>query len=98
MKRPLLAALVYTLACASQPPPPAPVATSAPTEPPAAPVATPSVARPAYPASRVQTIQDVLHGITVAEFRGNRICSIRQHWDELSVFDQLGLLRDGNLR
>jgi ketosteroid isomerase-like protein len=39
-----------------------------------------------------------LHGITVAEFRGDRICSLRQYWDELSVFDQLGLLRDGALR
>jgi ketosteroid isomerase-like protein len=39
-----------------------------------------------------------LHGITVAEFRGDRICSLRQYWDELSVFDQLGLLRDGDLR
>ena len=39
-----------------------------------------------------------LHGVTVAEFRGDRICSIRQYWDELSVFDQLGLLRDGAAR
>jgi ketosteroid isomerase-like protein len=36
-----------------------------------------------------------LHGITVAEFRGDRICSFRQYWDELSVFEQLGLLPDG---
>jgi hypothetical protein len=27
-----------------------------------------------------------------AEFRGDRICSLRQYWDELTVFDQLGLL------
>ena len=27
---------------------------------------------------------------SVAEFRGDRICSLRQYWDELSVFDQLG--------
>jgi len=33
-----------------------------------------------------------LHGITVAEFRSDRICSLRQYWDELDVFDQLGLL------
>lgn len=33
-----------------------------------------------------------LNGITVAEFRGDRICSLRQYWDELTVFDQLGLL------
>ena len=37
-----------------------------------------------------------LHGITVAEFRGDRICSLRQYWDELAVFEQLGLLADGN--
>jgi SnoaL-like polyketide cyclase len=43
-------------------------------------------------------VRVTLHGITVAEFRGDRICSIRQYWDELSVFDQLGLLRDGDLR
>jgi ketosteroid isomerase-like protein len=30
-----------------------------------------------------------LHGVTVAEFRGDRICSLRQYWDELSVFEQL---------
>ena len=34
-------------------------------------------------------------GVTVAEFRGDRICSLRQYWDELSVFEQLGLLHDG---
>ena len=36
-----------------------------------------------------------LYGITVAEFRGDRICSLRQYWDELSLFDQLGLRPDG---
>jgi ketosteroid isomerase-like protein len=35
-----------------------------------------------------------LHGVTVAEFRGDRICSLRQYWDEFSVFDELGLLPD----
>jgi ketosteroid isomerase-like protein len=30
-----------------------------------------------------------LHGVTVAEFRDGRICSLRQYWDELSVFEQL---------
>ena len=44
------------------------------------------------------SVRVTLHGITVAEFRGDRICSFRQYWDELSVFDQLGLLRDGDLR
>jgi ketosteroid isomerase-like protein len=35
-----------------------------------------------------------LHGATVAEFRGDQICSLRQYWDELTVFEQLGLLHD----
>jgi ketosteroid isomerase-like protein len=43
-------------------------------------------------------VRVTLHGITVAELRGDRICALRQYWDELSVFDQLGLLRDGALR
>ena len=33
-----------------------------------------------------------LHGVTVAEFHGDRICSLRQYWDELAVLEQLGLL------
>jgi predicted ester cyclase len=33
-----------------------------------------------------------LYGITVAEFRGSRICSLRQYFDRLSVLEQLGLL------
>jgi ketosteroid isomerase-like protein len=37
-----------------------------------------------------------LNGVTVAEFRGDRICAFRQYWDELSVFEQLGLLDDGD--
>jgi ketosteroid isomerase-like protein len=43
-------------------------------------------------------VRVTLNGITVAEFRGDRICSLRQYWDELSVFDQLGLLREGVVR
>jgi ketosteroid isomerase-like protein len=35
-----------------------------------------------------------LNGATVAEFRGDRICSLRQYWDELAVFEQIGLLPD----
>jgi hypothetical protein len=35
-----------------------------------------------------------LNGVTVAEFRGEQICSLRQYWDELAVFEQLGLLDD----
>jgi ketosteroid isomerase-like protein len=37
-------------------------------------------------------LQVSLNGVTVAEFRGERICSLRQYWDELAVFEQLGLL------
>jgi ketosteroid isomerase-like protein len=33
-----------------------------------------------------------VNGVTIAEFRGDRICSLRQYWDELAVFEQLGLL------
>ena len=33
-----------------------------------------------------------IHGVTVAEFRGDRVCSLRQYWDELAVLEQLGLL------
>ena len=32
------------------------------------------------------------HGITVAEFFDDRICSLRQYWDELTVLEQLGAL------
>ena len=35
-----------------------------------------------------------VHGATVAEFRGDRICSLRQYWDELGVFEQIGLMPD----
>jgi ketosteroid isomerase-like protein len=35
-----------------------------------------------------------LNGATVAEFRGDRICSLRQYWDELAVFEQIGLMPD----
>ena len=34
-----------------------------------------------------------LHGVTIAEFLGERICSVRQYWDEHTVLEQLGLLR-----
>ena len=33
-----------------------------------------------------------LHGVTVAEFDGDKICSLRQYWDEFSVLEQLGAL------
>ncbi len=37
-------------------------------------------------------IRVTIHGVTVAEFEGERICSLRQYWDEMSVLEQLGLL------
>ena len=37
-----------------------------------------------------------LNGATVAEFRDDRICSLRQYWDEFAVLEQLGMIsRDG---
>ena len=33
-----------------------------------------------------------VNGATIAEFRGEQICSLRQYWDELAVYEQLGLL------
>jgi SnoaL-like polyketide cyclase len=37
-------------------------------------------------------IRVTLHGATVAEFEGDRICSLRQYWDEFGVLEQLGVL------
>jgi ketosteroid isomerase-like protein len=31
----------------------------------------------------------VIHGATVAEFRGDRICSLRQYWDELPALEEI---------
>jgi ketosteroid isomerase-like protein len=33
-----------------------------------------------------------LNGVTIAEFLGDRICSLRQYWDEFAVLEQLGVL------
>ena len=33
-----------------------------------------------------------LHGVTVAEFAGERICSLRQYWDEMEILEQLGVV------
>jgi len=33
-----------------------------------------------------------VHGTTIAEFDGDRICSLRQYWDEFAVLEQLGVL------
>ena len=38
-------------------------------------------------------VRITINGSTVAEFQGERICSLRQYWDEFAVFEQLGLLR-----
>jgi hypothetical protein len=35
-----------------------------------------------------------VNGATVAEFEGDRICSLRQYWDEFGVLEQLGVLAD----
>ena len=35
-------------------------------------------------------IRVTVHGATVAEFLGDRICSLRQYWNELDVLEQLG--------
>jgi ketosteroid isomerase-like protein len=35
-----------------------------------------------------------INGVTIAEFRGDRICSFRQYWDEFAVLEQLGVLSD----
>jgi ketosteroid isomerase-like protein len=37
-------------------------------------------------------IRVTLHGVTIAEFLGDRICSVRQYWDEFTVLEQLGIL------
>jgi ketosteroid isomerase-like protein len=36
-----------------------------------------------------------INGVSIAEFRGDRICALRQYWDEIAVFEQLGLLDRG---
>ena len=41
-------------------------------------------------------VRVAVHGVTVAEFDGDRICSVRQYWDENAVFDQLGVLAAGS--
>ena len=36
-------------------------------------------------------IRVTLHGVTIAEFLDERICSLRQYWDEHTVLEQLGV-------
>ena len=33
-----------------------------------------------------------VHGVTIAEFLDQRICSLRQYWDEHTVLEQLGVV------
>jgi ketosteroid isomerase-like protein len=35
-------------------------------------------------------VRVTVHGVTVAEFEGDRICAVRQYWDEFAALDQLG--------
>jgi ketosteroid isomerase-like protein len=35
-----------------------------------------------------------VRGVTVAEFRDDRICALRQYWDEFTVPEQLGVIGD----
>jgi hypothetical protein len=37
-------------------------------------------------------IRVTLHGVTIAEFLGEKICSVRQYWDEHTMLEQLGVL------
>jgi ketosteroid isomerase-like protein len=39
-----------------------------------------------------------VHGATVAEFRGEQICALRQYWDEFAVLEQLGVLQEPTVR
>jgi hypothetical protein len=41
-------------------------------------------------------VRVTLHGATVAEYRGDLICSLRQYWDELTMAEQLGLVDRGD--
>jgi len=44
-----------------------------------------SIPARAQPGDRV-----TVHGVTIAEFQGDRICSLRQYWDELAVAEVIG--------
>jgi hypothetical protein len=41
-------------------------------------------------------LEVIVHGVTVAEFRDDRICSLRQYWNEFTVLEQLGVLTDSD--
>ncbi len=51
-----------------------------------------------YPVSESRMIPPTgkritLHGVSVADFDGNRIRSFRHYWDEIELLDALGLLQ-----
>ena len=33
-----------------------------------------------------------INGVTIAEFEGDRICALRQYWDEQAILEQLGVV------
>jgi ketosteroid isomerase-like protein len=37
-------------------------------------------------------IRVALHGVTIAEFLDERICALRQYWDEQAILEQLGVV------
>jgi SnoaL-like polyketide cyclase len=39
-------------------------------------------------------VRVTVHGVTVAEFDGDRIRSFRQYWDAAELLEQIGLLRE----
>lgn len=39
-----------------------------------------------------------LHGVTIAEFADDRICSLRQYWDEMEILEQLGVVNRHEVR
>ena len=41
-------------------------------------------------------LEIMVHGASVAEFRDDRICSLRQYWNEFTVLEQLGVLSDSD--
>jgi steroid delta-isomerase-like uncharacterized protein len=36
-----------------------------------------------------------VHGVTVAEFHGERICTVRHYWDEAGLLSELGVALEG---
>ncbi len=42
------------------------------------------------PPMETDGVRVTVHGATVAEFEGERICSMRQYWDEFTLVEQLG--------